>query len=150
MTQLLGASRPIDQRMAYRLVRWPPIHGEQKESLGRAGALRNIKECLVLTRRPDTTPRHKSGKARIEAPMREARSSPPAHRGARVIGTDALRILVTSQESSAGEESNQVNKDDPNINAHQSSPHAGSYPLIPESTKKAPGTCSGASGSKSA
>jgi hypothetical protein len=60
--------------------------------------------------------------------MREARSSPPAHRGARVIGTDALRILVISQESSAGEESNQDNKDDPNINAHQSSPAAGSYP----------------------
>src|SRR6516162_4400048 len=32
------------------------------------------------TRRPDTIPRHKSGKARVEAPMREARSSPPAHR----------------------------------------------------------------------
>jgi len=54
MTQLLGASRPIDQRMACRLVRWPPIHREQKESPGRAG-VRNIKECLMLTRRPNTT-----------------------------------------------------------------------------------------------
>src|SRR5215472_6413877 len=51
---------------------------------------------------------------------RRPRSSPPAHRGGRVIGTDALRILVISQESSAGEESNQDNKDNPNIDAHQS------------------------------
>jgi hypothetical protein len=42
--------------------------------------------------------------ARIEAPMREARSSPPAHRGARVIGADALRILPISQELSDGQE----------------------------------------------
>jgi len=32
------------------------------------------------------------GKARIEAPMREARSSPRAHRGARVIDTDAAYL----------------------------------------------------------
>jgi hypothetical protein len=54
--------------------------------------------------------------------MRDAQSSPRAHRGARVIGTDALRILLISQESGAGEESNQDNKDNPNIDAHQSSP----------------------------
>jgi len=52
--------------------------------------------------------------------MREARSSPPAHRGARVIRTDALRILLISQEPSEGEERNQENEDNPNIDAHQS------------------------------
>jgi hypothetical protein len=45
---------------------------------------------------------------------------PLAHRGARVIGTDALRILVISQEASGGEEGNQDNEDNPNIDAHQS------------------------------
>jgi hypothetical protein len=90
----------------------------------------------MLTRRPDAIPRHKSGKARIEAPMREARSSPPAHRGARVIGTDVLRILLTSREPSDGQERNQDNEDNPNINAHQSSPAAGSYP---QRDKESPG-----------
>jgi hypothetical protein len=62
--------------------------------------------------------------------MREARSSPPAHRSARVIGTDALDILLVSPEPSDGEEHKQDTKDDPNINAHQnSSPAAGSYPM---------------------
>jgi hypothetical protein len=60
--------------------------------------------------------------------MREARRSPPAHRSARVIGTDALRILLVSPEPSDGQEHKQDTKDDPNINAHQSSPAAGSYP----------------------
>jgi hypothetical protein len=60
--------------------------------------------------------------------MREARSSPPAHRGARVIGTDALRILLISQELSDGQERHQDNEDNPNIKAHQSSPAAGSVP----------------------
>src|SRR5262245_14697040 len=41
--------------------------------------------------------------------MREAQSSPPAHRGARVIGTDVLRILLISQEPNDGEERNQGN-----------------------------------------
>src|SRR6266404_7263697 len=45
---------------------------------------------------------------------------PLAHRHARVIGTDALRILVISQEASGGEEGNQDNEDNPNIDAHQS------------------------------
>ena len=53
---------------------------------------------------------------------RRRRSSPPAHRGARVIGADALRILVISQESSDGEGGDQDNEDNPNIDAHQSSP----------------------------
>jgi hypothetical protein len=56
--------------------------------------------------------------------MREARSSPRAHRGARIIGTDALRILLTSREPSDGQERNQDNEDNPNINAHQSGPAA--------------------------
>ena len=58
--------------------------------------------------------------------MASPRSSPPAHRGARVIGTDALSILVISQESSDGEEGNQDNEDNPNVDAHQSIP----LPLI--------------------
>ena len=56
--------------------------------------------------------------------MREAQNSPPAHRGARVIGTDALRIVLIVPEPSDGQERKQDNKDDPNINAHQSSPAA--------------------------
>jgi hypothetical protein len=66
--------------------------------------------------------------ARIEAPKREAQSSPAAHRGARVIGADALRIVLISPEPSDGQERNQDNEDNPNINAHQSSPAAGSVP----------------------
>jgi hypothetical protein len=62
--------------------------------------------------------------------MREARSSPPAHRGAWVIGTDALRFVLILRELRDGQERKQDSEDDPNINAHQSSPAAGSYPLI--------------------
>jgi hypothetical protein len=62
--------------------------------------------------------------AESEAPMREAQSSPPANRGARVVGTDAMHILPISQELSDGQERTQDNKDKPNINAHQSSPAA--------------------------
>jgi len=51
--------------------------------------------------------------------MREV--SPRAHRGAWVIGTEALRIVLILREPSDGQERNQNNKDDPNINAHQSS-----------------------------
>jgi len=68
-------------------------------------------------RRSDTIPKRKSGKAQIEAPMREARSSPPAHRGARVIRTDALRFMLILQEPRGGQEHKQDTKDDPNINA---------------------------------
>ena len=56
--------------------------------------------------------------------MREARSSPPAHRGARVIRTDALRFMLISQEPRGGQERKQDGEDDPDINAHQSSPAA--------------------------
>src|SRR5262250_3198325 len=63
-----------------------------------------------------------------DAPVREARSSPPTHRGARVIGTDALRIVLILREPRDGQERKQDSEDDPNINAHQSSPAARSYP----------------------
>ena len=57
--------------------------------------------------------------SRLRGVMREV--SPRAHRGAWVIGTEALRIVLISREPSDGQERNQNNKDDPNINAHQSS-----------------------------
>src|SRR5262245_7983669 len=50
------------------------------------------------------------------------RSSPPAHRGARVIGTDAAYlpgIAKLRRKARAGSE------DNPNVNAHQSSPLMG-------------------------
>src|SRR5262245_54409075 len=75
-----------------------------------------------IPRRSDLIPSHTSGKARIEAPMREARSSPRAHRGARVIGTDAAYlpgIAELRRKARAGSE------DNPNVNAHQSSPLMG-------------------------
>ena len=53
-----------------------------------------------------------------------ARSSPPAHRGARVIRTDASRFMLISQEPRGGQERKQDSEDDPDINAHQSSPAA--------------------------
>src|SRR5215831_5956653 len=56
--------------------------------------------------------------------MREARSSPPAHRGAWVIGTDALRFVLILREPRDGQERKEDSEDDPNINAHQSSPAA--------------------------
>jgi len=72
--------------------------------------------------------------------MREACVSPRAHRGARVIGTDALRILLISPEPSDGEERNQDNEDHPNIDAHQS------RLLPPVRTRGAAGTCQDATG----
>ena len=59
---------------------------------------------------------------------REAQSSPAAHQGARVIGADALRIVLISPDPSDGQECNQDNEGNPNINAHQSSPATGSVP----------------------
>ena len=52
--------------------------------------------------------------------MREARSSPPAHQGARVICTDALRFVLILREPRDGQERKQDSEDDPDINAHQS------------------------------
>jgi hypothetical protein len=70
--------------------------------------------------------------------MREAQSSPPAHRGARVIGTDPIRILLMSHEPSDGPERNQDNDDNPNINAHQSSPSR-FVPADTQRDKESPG-----------
>src|SRR5215472_4177581 len=64
----------------------------------------------------------------IEASKREAQSLPAAHQGARVIGADALRIVLISPDPSDGQECNQDNEGNPNINAHQSSPANGSVP----------------------
>ena len=55
---------------------------------------------------------------------REGQSSPPAHRGARVIRTDALRFMLILQEPRGGQERKQDSEDDPDINAHQSRPAA--------------------------
>jgi hypothetical protein len=49
---------------------------------------------------------------------------PVAKGGARVVGTDALRISPVVQVSSGGQECEQDSEDNPNINAHQSSPAA--------------------------
>src|SRR5262249_17575459 len=68
--------------------------------------------------------------------MREARSSPPAHRGARVIRTDALRFVLILREPPDGKEGKQEREEDPDINCQQSS---GWYPPIHRS-KKSPGT----------
>jgi len=46
-------------------------------------------------------------------------------RGARVIGTDAPRIALVVRESSDGKEHQQESEDNPNVNAHQSSPVMG-------------------------
>ena len=73
-------------------------------------------------RRFNTIPKHKSGADR--SAERERQSSPPAHRGARVIRTDALRFVLISQEPRGGQERKQDSEDDPDINAHQSSPAA--------------------------
>ena len=64
--------------------------------------------------------------------MREAGSLPPAHRGGRVISADALRILLISQKPSDGQERNQDNEDNPNVNAHHSSPCR----FVPADTQK--------------
>ena len=73
-------------------------------------------------RRFNTIPKHKSGADR--SAERERQSSPPAHRGARVIRTDALRFMLILQEPRGGQERKQDSEDDPDINAHQSSPAA--------------------------
>ena len=97
-----------------------------KESPGRAGAFNNCRrspegrEGPDPLDAPDIIPKHKSDKARIEAPIREARSSPPAHQGARVIRTDALRFVLILREPRDGQERKQDSEDDPDINAHQS------------------------------
>ena len=73
---------------------------------------------------PILSPNTNQAKAGSRHRCREAQSSPRAHRGARVIGTDALRILLISQELSDGQERHQDNEDNPNINTHQERPAA--------------------------
>jgi hypothetical protein len=46
------------------------------------------------------------------------------YRGGRVIDTDTLRISPVVQVSSDGQEREQDSEDNPNVNAHQSSPAA--------------------------
>src|SRR5262249_42237831 len=46
---------------------------------------------------------------------------PLALRSARVIGTDALRLVLTLREPGDGQKRKQDSEDDPDINAHQSS-----------------------------
>jgi len=52
-------------------------------------------------------------------------------------------FLLMSREPSDGQERNQDNEDNPNINAHQSSPAAGSVPADTE-YKESPGAAPGA------
>ena len=47
---------------------------------------------------------------------------PAAHRGGRVIGSDALRISLTSRQPSDGQERNQDNEDNPNIKCASQQP----------------------------
>src|SRR5262249_46927895 len=99
-------------------------HGHAK--LRQSALLERYQQVRVSNRRPRRlwiakviSRSGKQGKARIEAPMREARGSPPAYRGARVIGTDALRLVLILRETSDGQERKQDSEDDPNINAHK-------------------------------
>jgi hypothetical protein len=70
--------------------------------------------------------------------MREARRSPFARRGGRVIGTDMLRMSPLLHVSSDGQEREQGSKDDANVNAHQRNPRA---PVgVPETPPLAPST----------
>jgi hypothetical protein len=57
------------------------------------------------------------------------RFSPVAHRGGGVIGADALRISALLPVSRDGQECEQGSEDNPNVNAHQSSPLMGKVQL---------------------
>jgi hypothetical protein len=65
-----------------------------------------------------------------------------AHQGARIIGTDTLRISVVLQVSSDDQEREQGSEDNPNINAHQSSQAAlasfGPYYYLGEQVRAGP------------
>src|SRR5262245_30767462 len=65
------------------------MYRQYEKSPGRAAALGPCEELSSLLDAPILS--QSTNQAR-------PRSSPPAHRGGRVIGTDALRILVISQE----------------------------------------------------
>jgi hypothetical protein len=58
----------------------------------------------------------------------KSRFSTFAHRGGRIIDTDTLRISVVLQVSSDDQEREQGSEDNPNVNAHQSSPAAAAFP----------------------
>ena len=51
----------------------------------------------------------------------------------------AFRSFLILREPSDGQERKQDSEDDPNINAHQSSPAAGSVPADTQRDKKVPG-----------
>jgi len=71
---------------------------------------------------PNTIPKHKSGKARIEAPSVNGKAYRP-HTEA--LGSSAqMRFMLILQEPRGGQERKQDSEDDPDINAHQSGPAA--------------------------
>src|SRR5262249_51888041 len=128
-----GCSVPRDTRRNENR-RFPPGQGRPPSSMipprpWRIGAL-NARSLAEADRAPypSTAPPSASGSIEstelIQVFVRRLWSVyfflPRAHRGARVIGTDALRILPISREPSDGQERKQDNKYDPNINAHQS------------------------------
>jgi hypothetical protein len=53
-----------------------------------------------------------------------------AHRGRRLIGTDALLISVLLHVSRDGQEQEQRTENDPNVNAHQNKPAMAGEVLI--------------------
>ena len=122
-----GASRPTDQRRTLppgsvladtrRVKRKPQLtSGARTDGTSRGRTL----DAPILS---NGTNQARRGSKR-QCVKRKAHR--PTHRGARVIGVDALHIVLISPEPSDGQERKQDNKDDPNINAHQSSPAAGS------------------------
>jgi len=68
---------------AYHPVRCPPMHRGQRESPKRTGASRKMcmKAPRGCPRRPDTIPRHKSGKARIAVCVRIMQGTRPKNHG---------------------------------------------------------------------
>ena len=61
---------------------------------------------------------------------------PPAHRGGRVIGTDALRILLMSREPSDGQERNQDNEDNPKMRIRAALPQVWCPPIQTNQTRR--------------
>ena len=74
--------------------------------------------------RPQYYPKAQIRQGADRSAEREGQSLPPAHRGARVIRTDALRFMPILQEPRGGQERKQDSEDDRDINAHQSNPAA--------------------------
>ena len=61
---------------------------------------------------------------------------PPAHRGGRVIDTDALRILLLSREPSDGQERNPDNEDNPNMRIRAALPQVWCPPIQTNQTRR--------------